>query len=397
MIYDIIIVGAGMSGLSCALGLINMNFSVAIIDKKNITSQFTNYQSRLRFSAINDRSKNFLKQLGVWDNIIKNYKNINDYVEMKIFDHNVSNYLNFKAYDFCRSNLGMIINNNVILSELKKKLFKTNISVFEKVKIKKINICYPYIKYNNMTLSNGTHIKFNLLIGADGSQSFIRKYFKFKYKNNDNKKYAIIANVKTEKPHNNTAYQKFFHDGVLAFLPLFNPNVSSIVYSIHSNKKFNKIINMTTIELNNHLFMISKNILGKIFFEDNNVIGFPFDEFHIDSYYTNSVILIADAAHSVHPLAGQGINIGFYEIEILMQELRSAILQHHDLSDMSILRKYDRKIRLKNTFMINSINFLRDCFCNDYKSLRIMREFAITKINQSYILKKILFKIASGK
>ncbi|WP_116963667.1 FAD-dependent oxidoreductase [Fastidiosibacter lacustris] len=391
MQYDVIVIGGGMAGLACALGLSHKGFSVVVLDAKKIACQIYLAQQPKRVSAINHASEEFLTQLGVWQEIIQT--RAQPYVAMQVWDQHSSAQLNLQAHAFSQPNLGMIVENDLILSTLRSALLKTNVEIFEEIRIKEISKATSQGQ-NNILLENGKTLQCKLIIGADGANSFVRDYFQFQYKKTSYEHHAIVANIKTQKSHQSTAYQRFLSNGVLAFLPLSDPYLCSIVYSIQSNK-LNDILTLSEIEFSKHLFVASEAKLGQIELKSPRM-SFELIERHVDCYYQKAIVVIADAAHTIHPLAGQGINLGFADANVLIEVLAHAKAIHRDIADVSTLAKYERKRRVKNQTMLHTVQGLKQLFCNDNRLLKPLRALGMNFVNDTYLLKRFFIEKAAG-
>ncbi|QIV94403.1 UbiH/UbiF/VisC/COQ6 family ubiquinone biosynthesis hydroxylase [Allofrancisella frigidaquae] len=384
---DIVIVGAGMVGLSLALALHKKGLQVAIVEAKSISSKVLD-QNRIetRVSAINHTSKRFLKELDVW-NIIRSYK-VSPYYQMQVWDDNFDEKITITAEEISEHSLGYIVENDVITTALLEKISQTGIEIFDNQKIKEVQRCQNIAK---IILENKT-IETSLVVGADGANSFIRDYFNFETKVKPYDHISIVATLELEKDHNQTAYQRFYDKGVLAFLPLENKNKASIVWSVKTDYA-NYLMGLKEQVFEKALALAIGNILG-----DTKLLtkrfGFELLQRHAKSYIQDKVVLVGDAAHSIHPLAGQGVNLGFKDVISLTNVLSESFAKGRLLGAESTLDKYQRDRKLDNTKMITLMKTFKEVFGSDNKYIKKIRRFGLKFVDKNSFIKRIIVKQA---
>ncbi|WP_440615323.1 UbiH/UbiF/VisC/COQ6 family ubiquinone biosynthesis hydroxylase [Cysteiniphilum sp. 6C5] len=389
MKYDVMVVGGGMAGLSLSLGLVQNGFKVAVVEVGHIVKSFDEAAVPKRVSAINAASQDLLNELGVWHSIAN--RRINNYVAMDVWDQNSSAQLNLKAEECSLQSLGAIVENDLIVAQLYQALMKSDVAIFEHSKITTLT---SHVSHTAITLDNGKALEAALIVGADGANSFIRQQYDFDCTVKPYQQHAIVANVKTTKPHQNIAYQRFLKKGVLALLPLCDPYLCSIVFSVASDEltKFNEMDDKT---FNEYLSITAEGKLGELQLQSQRM-SFELIERHVDSYYKHGVVLIADAAHTIHPLAGQGINLGFADVRALVEILTEASHLRRNIADISTLAKYARKRQFDNQLMIHAMQGLKQLFCNDHPLIKPLRALGMNAVNNSKILKRFFIENATG-
>ncbi len=389
MKYDVMVVGGGMAGLSLSLGLVQNGFKVAVVEVGNIVKSFDEAAAPKRVSAINAASQGLLNELGVWRDIVN--MRINPYVAMEVWDQNSSAQLSLKAEECSLQSLGAIVENDLIVAQLYQALKKSDVAIFEHSKITALT---SHTSHTAITLDHGKELEAALIVGADGANSFIRQQYNFDCSVKSYQQHAIVANVKAIKPHQDIAYQRFLKKGVLALLPLCDPYLCSIVFSIASDEltKFNA---MDDKSFNEYLSMTAEGKLGDLQLQSKRM-SFELIERHVDSYYKQGVVLIADAAHTIHPLAGQGINLGFADVRALIEVLTEAKHLRRNIADVSTLAKYARKRQFDNQLMIHTMQGLKQLFCNDHLLIKPLRALGVNAINNSKILKRFFIEQAAG-
>ena len=192
--FDVVIVGAGMVGLSLALGLEEKKFKVAVIDSAGLAYSYDEEGDEGTVSAINDRSQNFLSELGIWQSIMS--KKFGVYREMKVWPANSKLSLDISSEEMSLDNLGYIIENNLIKHYLVNAIRDSNVTIFEATKIDRI--CKKSEKIWQLVLSSGKSFSTSLIVGADGTNSYIRKLFNFEMFSRDYKQNALVTNVRLE-------------------------------------------------------------------------------------------------------------------------------------------------------------------------------------------------------
>ncbi len=304
---NINIIGGGLIGAATAYSLSNLGMNVVILEQK---AKFDHKKILdKRTTAISEGTKKFLEQISVW-------KEIENYAEpikkIKIIDRNLSNKIDFDNQRR-NSNLGYIVKNEFILDSLYKKLRKQkNVKIFNNVSIN--NIFYDDNKI--LTKQNNFFVKTDLLIASDGKNSAIRKIFKTPIYSKDYKKKAIVINFYHSKNHYNTAYEFFFKNGPLAILPMQKNNngfQSSIVWT--NTDEF--IDSLLSLDDNKIMSILNEKIKGSIG-EIKNIItrqSFPLKAHLNSKFFENRIIYLGDSAHSFHPIAGQGWNLGMQDVE----------------------------------------------------------------------------------
>ncbi len=307
---NISIIGGGLIGSLAALSSSNLGYSVSLVDK-NSFKKANNTERDMRTVAISEGSKQFLDKINVWKEISKFSEPIK---KIKIIDRSLSNLIDFN--NFRRgSNLGYIVKNQklleIILNQLKK---RKNINIFDNTKI----LGVENSNEKSTIISNKYKIFSNLNIAADGKNSFVRNFLKTKSFIKKYSKNAMVCTFSHSKSHNNTAYEFFYNEGPLAILPMQKEkdrNLSSIVWTSDVDY-LNKIFNFKEKNLLPILEKMTMNSVGEITKVYNKQL-FPLSA-HINSkFYEKRTIYIGDSAHSVHPIAGQGWNLGVKDIESL--------------------------------------------------------------------------------
>ncbi|MFT4694070.1 MAG: 2-octaprenylphenol hydroxylase [Francisella sp.] len=414
---DVVIVGAGMVGLSLALALHQNGLQVAIVEAKKIAiNPLKQERIETRVSAINHASKRFLKELGLWDNIKS--ARVSPYYKMQVWDDSLENHITITAEEISEHSLGSIVENDVITQALMEKIQSTNIEIFDNQKIEKIQkngmteklflktvISDPDPESHSVNLNRNSSeilnqvqddknflIETNLIVGADGANSFIRDYFNFETKIKPYNHTSIVATLELENPHDYTAYQRFYDKGVLAFLPLENKNKASIVWSV-KNDYASYLMKLGDIEFEKTLSLAISNQLGDVKLLSKR-FGFELIQRHAQTYIQDNVVLVGDACHSIHPLAGQGVNLGFKDVVSLTDVITKAFKKGRLIGHVSTLDKYQRDRMLDNKKMITLMKSFKEGFANDNEYIKQARRWGLDLVGKNILIKKIVVKQA---
>lgn len=384
---DVVIVGGGMVGLSLALSLHQNGLQVAVIEAREMNYKHLNSDRvETRVSAINHTSKRLLQDLGVWNAIKSN--RISPYYQMCVWDAVPSESITISAEEISEHSLGNIVENDVITQALITEISNTGIEIYANQRIEKIQ------KNGNteLVVLADKIVETSLIVGADGANSFVRDYFNFETKVKPYKHTAIVATLELEKQHNQTAYQRFYDKGVLAFLPLENPNKASIVWSVKTDYA-NFLMSLADEKFELELAKAINNTLGSVKLLSKR-FSFELIQRHAKSYIKSNVVLVGDAAHTIHPLAGQGVNIGFKDVIALSKVVSEAFAKGRLIGHISTLDKYQRERKLDNTKMIALMKAFKEVFGSENDYIKKARRAGFEFVDKYSIVKSLVVKQA---
>jgi len=388
--YDIAIIGGGMVGASLAVALSRSSLNILLVDGQRFkhSPPVTDYD--IRVSAITRASKNFLKSLGVWQDI-KDFR-ASPFREMHVWEGQQDSVIHFDGADIGEEELGYIIENRVIQYYLHDRIRKAeNIDFVDRNSIASFeSISDDEIQVN---LSTGKQFNCQLLVGADGNRSTVRELAGIEAKGWQYDQSAVVATVKTSKSHENTAWQCFLVDGPLAFLPL-DDNLSSIVWSTRPDRATElKSVPVDQFEL--QLEQAFEGRLGEV-----ELIGergvFPLQLKYAEHYVEKNVALIGDAAHSIHPLAGQGVNLGFLDAACLADVILDGVSRSKPLGSYALLRRYERWRKGDNLGMMFMMDAFKRIFAVESGPLKKLRGKGLQLTNAIEPLKKLIMQGAAG-
>lgn len=370
-----------MIGQAFALSMEKCNYSIAIIDPNNPNPGIQdNFHSRV--SAITPISEEFLQSINVWNTIQRKQA----FTNTKVWDQNSHGYLNFSAVDN-DTHLGHIIENDCIQSAMYARLNNTN-TQFIDAKLTNINEMQQGYKLH---LDNNQQLQCSLLIGADGAYSRVRDLANIEFNSTNYQQKAIVCNIQSKKKFENTIWQRFLFNSTLALLPL-SENKASIVWSADNNFA-DELLSLSTTEFSKRLSASMEYRFGELKVS-NKIQAFPLIERSAKEYVKKNLALIGDSAHNIHPLAGQGVNLGFYDVIELSKQLQT---NKYPLANYFVLRKYARARRLNNELMAKTSTSLNWIYKKNNEPLRWLRGFGMNLINKNLTLKLFFQKYASGK
>jgi len=373
-----------MIGLSLVVELSKkMNLSVAIIDPNDCNPTISD-SFHTRVSAITPSTQDFLSSINVWDKIQRK----KGFSATKVWDQNSHGHLNFYAKDEGIEYLGYIVENDLIQSALFNAIDQSKVSM---INAKLLGFTKTDIGYT-VNLENGESHSCKLLVGADGSQSKVRDLAEIQVTEHDYQQKAIIANIVSEKPLMNTTWQRFLSDSILAILPL-SDHQASIVWSC-KEALANELEAKDKTIFNKMLSEASEYQFGVLELESSKK-SFPLVSRTAKEYVRANLALIGDAAHNIHPLAGQGANLGFSDVI----ELSKQLVENNDklLGDFHVLRKYARARRLDNEMMSKTMTGLDWIYKENNEPIRWLRGYGMNLIDETPILKSFFQRQALGK
>lgn len=385
---EVAIVGGGMVGAAAALKLLQAGFSVALVEAFVPKKPLDNTERSYRVSALTRISECFLAELNVWEDISKQAC---PYSSMEVWDATGSGKIQFSAEELSEKDLGHIVENRVIQQALWARLETfENLSLYAPDTIESVQIG----ELQQLSLSSGERIDAELIIAADGAHSKLRDMLNIGVRAWHYDQHAIVATVETEQAHCYTAWQRFMPDGPLAFLPLPETSRVSIVWST-TPEHAQSLMSLDEDIFCQQLTQASDAVLGKVTHCGERAV-FPLRAMHAHQYVRQGFALIGDAAHTIHPLAGQGVNLGFKDAMAICNTLVIAKKNQRALGSMSVLRQYERARKADNVAMQMSMDGFKRLFSNNNPLLSLVRNSGLTLTNRAGILKRQLVRHAMG-
>lgn len=386
---DIAIVGGGMVGLALAAAFKDSDLRVAVIENREPEAHLADLPD-VRVSALSRSSENILRNLGAWQGILS--RRCSPYCAMEVWEQDSFARIEFDAQKLAQPDLGHIVENRVIqLALLEQVKQQPNVSLFMPNKCSSMAIGESEAW---LTLDNGQALTAKLVVGADGANSWVRKQQDIPLTHWDYGHSAIVANVWTAEAHERVARQTFTPQGPLAFLPMGESNMSSIVWSTEPNRA-DKLVALSDTEFNKALTAEFDARLGLC-----EVVGqrfaFPLKMRYARDFAVERVALVGDAAHTIHPLAGQGVNLGLLDAASLAQEVISLWQRGEDIGTKRNLRGYERWRKAEAAKMIAAMQGFKDLFSGGNPAKKLVRGIGMTLVSQLPGAKDEIMKRALG-
>ncbi len=388
--FDIVIVGGHLVGLLLACALGNSSYRVAVIDKSDKKSKRKiSKDFDLRVFALNIASQRIFDRLNLWPSISD--ARAFPYYSMNVWDESSAGHLIFDCNEIAATELGHIVEEQVILKALEEQVQQfRNITLYNNSSLISLVSSSDSV---SLKLDGQTEISTRLLVAADGQFSTVRGLLGIETLKGSYSQKAIVATIETEFPHQHTAWQRFLKTGPLAFLPL-NENHCSIVWSLDTEVA-ERYLDLDVKEFESKLSEAFENKLGKIKLRSDRRF-FPLNYLHAKNYCLSRSVLIGDAAHTVHPLAGQGVNLGFMDAAVLAEELSFIAEKNKDPGLLPHLRRYERRRKADNLLMLGAVSGLKNLFGNNKTILAKIRGLGMNLFNVSGGVKRIAVKQAAG-
>jgi len=375
--------GGGIIGNYISSRLNANNISTLVIEKN---SDVLDFAENVRTVTLNQHSKSLIENLGV--NIP--YSEIN---EILVFDGEGSGKINFHSKDIDEENLSYVVFFNDLYRALQEKEKQRTIfgNTIEDIKENiEGQIC-------EVLLTNKDKIKSSFVAGCDGRNSNIAKLANLNINVSDYDQTAVTFTTKSDLQNNKKAFQVFSERGIFAAMPVPKNNSDSthtIVWSIENNKLNNVKTVESYVKENISYFEEKLNIEFEIC---SNLLTFKLTKHHFDSYISDSMVLIGDAAHSIHPLAGQGINLGFADADVFCDELIKGFEKSRKINRELILKRYEVRRKQMNLLMLKSMDFFVEVFSSENLFVKLARNIGLSGVNKMKFLKTFFINHASGK
>lgn len=386
---DIAIIGGGMVGLTVAAALENSGLRIAIIESKLPDTELADLPD-VRVSAISRASENILEHVGAWQGIVA--RRASPYSSMKVWEQDSFARIEFEAEQIAQRNLGHIVENRVIqLSLLEKVSKQENVTLLAPERCSNIMFGESEAWLN---LESGKAVTAKLVVGADGANSWLRQQVDIPLTHWDYGHSALVANIRTVEPHDKTARQIFRPEGPLAFLPLGEDNLNSIVWSLDPLHADN-LVSMPEEEFNKQLTAAFDNQLGLCKVEGERQ-AFPLKMRYAKDFVKERVVLVGDAAHTIHPLAGQGVNLGLADAAALAETINELYQEGKDIGLKMNLRPFERWRKTEAAQMIASMQGFKELFSGSNPIKKLVRGIGMSLTNEVTPVKDECLKRALG-
>ncbi|MBP8172190.1 MAG: 2-octaprenyl-3-methyl-6-methoxy-1,4-benzoquinol hydroxylase [Pseudomonas sp.] len=392
---DLIIVGAGMVGSALALALQHSGLQILLLDGGPLSvkpfAQDAAFEPRV--SALSAASQRILQRLGAWDGIAA--RRTSPYAEMQVWDGSGTGQVHFSAASVHAEVLGHIVENRVVQDGLLDALYEADLGLLPGARLEQLRRSGDDWL---LTLSDGRELRAPLLIAADGANSAVRRLAGCATREWDYLHHAIVTSVRCSKPHQQTAWQRFTDDGPLAFLPLAKADDAehwcSIVWST-TPAEATRLMALDDAAFCRELGKAFEWRLGEVL-ESDPRHSIPLRQRHAKRYVEPGLALIGDAAHTIHPLAGQGVNLGFLDAAVLAEVLLHALERGENLADIKVLGRFERRRMPHNLAMMAAMEGFERLFQADPLPLRWLRNSGLNLVDGASQAKALFVRQALG-
>ena len=394
--FDIVIAGGGVIGLAFALrlakGVSGKSLVITVLDAGERPQFSAHDDVALRVSAIASGSAGLLDSLGAWQHVMAS--RVSSYERMRVWDQDDNSdsaaALRFDAAEFAVPQLGFIVENVLLRDALLRQLDRYKVELRFESRIRALKkTAHQFV----VDVEDGDELAADLVVGADGARSFVRgaagiESTKWPYDQS-----AFVTHLRPERAHEATAWQRFLRDGPLGILPLADGRVS-VVWSTTPTMA-RRALDVNDEELGRLLTNASDRVLGELVAAGPRA-AFPLAAQHAERYVLPGIALIGDAAHAIHPLAGQGANLGLQDAAGLADVIDTALGQGLYPGDLPVLRRFERARKGANATMLHFMTGLNRLFTTDSRLVGRIRTGGMRMFNRSGPIRERIVKVALG-
>lgn len=388
-IPDVAIAGGGMIGAACALALARKGFEVVLIEAREPSPWRAGDREDLRVIALAPSSARLLDGLGVWSTVRD--ARVSPYARMHVWDAETGAELHFDATPEGRAELGWIVENKLLQWTLWQALEGAGVR----------RVCPGELRgfaargdRVSLELNEGEPLSARVLVIADGAKSTLREKAGIATRGRDYAQRAVVAHVATEKPHEATAWQRFLPEGPIALLPLRDGR-SSIVWTL-PDAEARRVLSLDDPAFCEAVGLATDFRLGRVT-EATPRASFPLRLQLAQTYAGEGCVLLGDAAHAVHPLAGQGANLGLRDVVELASVLGEAREANRDFASPHVLQRYARRRRSADALDALSFDALARTFAWRAPPLVALRGLGMRALDALGPVKRKLVEHAAGR
>ena len=384
---DIIITGGGMVGMSMAIALAKNGQRVTLLERAKLPTQLEpSFDGRV--SAIALGSMRLLDSIGVWDAMKPHAEPIRD---IRVSDGKSPFFVHYDHHDVGDEPFGYIVENRYTRHALHEVAAGfANLTILDQVEIHSFT---ADASQATITLADGRELTAALVLAADGKFSTLRELAGIGIVSHDYKQTAIVCTIAHEQPHDGLAQERFLSAGPFAVLPMTGQR-SSLVW-VEPNDRVKLYLRLSKQECEQEITERVGEYLGNISIEGER-FAYPLSFSHAKEYVGARLALIGDAAHSIHPIAGQGVNLGFRDVAVLEELIRKQAASGLDIGAPELLSHYQRWRRFDNVSMLAVTDGLNHLFCSSLFPIKAARGLGLWGVNRLPGLKKFLMKHAMG-
>ncbi len=397
--HDVVVIGAGIAGSALAAALSGHGLRIALVEAAPLGGRELPDAVDLaafdpRVSALTPRSRALLERLGAWQ-AVADYRFL-PYRHMTVWDAEGTGRIEFDCSEVDAPALGHIVENRAIVDALMGRVNASpDITLFNPARLESFEqaVGEPL----GVRLDNGECLQAALLVAADGAMSRVREMAGFETREWDYGHRAIVSTVEVEHDHGDTAWQRFLPTGPLALLPLPGSegrHYCSIVWSLQEDL-VDDLLELDAAAFCRELEDASESCLGTVVACAGR-FAFPLRQRHAVDYVRPGIALVADAAHTIHPLAGQGINLGLQDVDVLAEEILRGRERGATPGDIGVLRRYQRRRKGDNLLMMAAMDGFKRLFEQQALPVRWLRNVGMRGVGQLSPLKQQIIRHAMG-
>lgn len=395
--FDCVVIGGGMVGAASALTLAQLGLTVALVEQYQPKAFMVEQALDLRVSAISLASQHLLEQLSAWSQILQ--WRACPYKRLGVWEQEYA-YTEFNADDIEQNHLGHIVENRLLQLSLWQQInLQSNIEIFCPERL--LSLTQDEDKAT-LTLEKSS-LTAKLVVAADGANSKVRQLVNIGITAWDYQQSAMLINVKTQLPQQDITWQQYLPTGPVAFLPLSSAafakesaleqgnqvkqieqgGFASLVW-YHQRDEIKRLSALSNQQLQQAVLTVFPKRLGNI--EVMAKGAFPLTRRHANTYHDNRVLLLGDAAHTINPMAGQGVNLGFKDVKALQVVIASAIANGECWHENNVLKRYEGMRRKDNLLMQSTMDVLYHVFSHPSPFIKILRNASLLAVSKVPVL-----------
>lgn len=386
--FDVLIVGGGMVGAAVACGLGDSPLRVGVLENEMPPAFSPDQPHDLRVSALSIASKNIIATVGAWHGVTE--RRYCPFRRMRVWENEGDT--EFCSDDIKQPELGYIVENRVTQLALLDRLQTfANITLICPADIRHIR--YSVDQASEIELDDGRVLSAKLLVAADGRHSKVRQAVGLGLTSWDYEQHALVVYIETAYGQQDITWQRFVPTGPQAFLPLTGHYGSIVWY--HSPDEVRRLQALPPELLKDELVAAFPACLGEV----KQVLGtasFPLRRQHAQHYVKHGVVLVGDAAHTINPLAGQGVNIGLLDAAALAEVLVEATGKGQNIAEVSVLQRYEKMRRIENLKMMTVMDAFYQVFSNDWMPVKLLRNLGLGLAERIWPAKYLVMRNAMG-
>jgi 2-octaprenyl-3-methyl-6-methoxy-1,4-benzoquinol hydroxylase len=384
---DAVVVGGGMVGAAAALGLARDGLSVALLEHQAPEAFDAQSPPDLRISAIGCTSVGLLKQLGAWSAVQQ--MRLAPYRRLETWEWE-SSRVAFDAASLGLPELGFMVENRILQLALWQQVAQCkNLTLYSPSRLQSMQRAQDHWQ---VTLSSSETLQARLVVGADGAHSQVRKLAGIGTSGWQYRQACMLITVETQAPQQDVTWQQFCPSGPRAFLPLYDRWASLVWYD--SPQRIRQLQALPMAQLDQEIAVAFPARLGAV--KAHAAGSFPLVRRHAQRYVQPGLVLLGDAAHTINPLAGQGVNLGYRDVEALLAVVATAREQGEDWACEDVLMRYQRRRRTDNLLMQSGMDLFYTAFSNNLAPLSVARNLALMAAQRAGKLKEQALRYALG-